>query len=192
MKEEEIKKTLDAIDNRTIDEKEIQKALKKLMLLLKKGLIPKDHTYALIVYFGRYRFYDAERILVKYTKSPDEWYRYGALTSLVLDMGIRKYRKICEDYLKNDPIEENRMVGASCLGHTLRKTKDKTALKLLISILKNKKEHLIVRYSCYDSIMSIMGFSSREIVLKGLGASSEENINWNYIKSIEQTILSKK
>lgn len=162
--------------------------LKNLLEKLKNREIPEDRIAKTIALFGREMFKEARKEVEKYIHSKDEIIRYNALVTLILDWGLQEHYETAKKLLLNDSDEDVRGLGAACMGSLKRGANDKEALRTLLKVFKNKKEHWLVRSSAYSAILDIIGVPRQEQP-GALGDDYEKDVDWDIIEKAEKILL---
>lgn len=165
---------------------ERQKKLRRLLKDIEEGNIEYNALYSTIHTFGEARFYEAEPLVEQFLKHEDPNLRNIALNVLGIHWDSRKHGKVFESFLfdeKED--EENRAMAASCLGYITRGTKDKAALRILLSFFKDEEVDEFIRDRSYHGILNIWGISFKDRPSSAKELNYERDVDWKMIHEIE-------
>lgn len=192
----EVRKLLQEIkaDNLAGHKMSADERLEKLQSLLKdieEGNIEYKALYSAIHTFGEARFYEAEPLVEQFLKHEDPDLRNIALNVLGVHWDSQKHRKVFESFLfDEEEAEENRAMAASCLGYITRGTKDKAALRILLSFFRDEEVDEFIRDRSYHGILDIWGIPFKDQPSSAKELDYERDVDWKMIHEIEMYLES--
>lgn len=194
--EEEVDQLIDQIKGDSLADhkmsaEERQKKLQNLLKDVEEGNIECNALYSAIHIFGEADFREAEPLVEQFLKHDDSDLRNIALNVLGIHWNSKKHRKIFESFLFNqEEDEENRAMAAACLGAICRNSKDKAALRILLSFFNDEEEHWFVRDNAYESILNVWGVPYQQRLSAARKLDYQKDVDWNLIREIEADLHS--
>jgi hypothetical protein len=168
-----------------------RKKLQSLLNDTQEGNLEYKALYSAIHTFGEGDFREAEPLIEQFLEHEDPDLRNIALNVLGIHWVSKKHRKVFESFLFNEKEDdENRGMAAACLGVICRGSKDKAALRVLLSFFNDDDVDWFVRDHAYDAILDVWGvpYQVRPSAAKKL--DYEKDVDWRLIREIEKYLES--
>ena len=123
---------------------------------LSRGEQWEQGVFSAIALLGNASYTRATPILEGYLTSEDPEVRAWALQALVLDFHLPEH---CETAWKmlDEEHHEPKRIAAGCLGFCYMSTKEPAVLVRLAPLVRDTKQHWLVRVEAYAALLSVLG-----------------------------------